>query len=185
MRRKNDRQRFKSGHRRCINKYRQFPHAYEWGRYPPSRVADNPLTSAHYTGVKSAHFGERARAWRIVAGSEPETVAWGVEPLVISRYAAQNYPLDIINKRREERRGWSWLSVTALDPGDPAPARVRRDNDIAVLRYIDAKMGEDPQARWESSRWEIPWREWTPQERSLSSTAAGDPGPIADFLRRA
>jgi hypothetical protein len=52
------------------------------------------------------------RTWRIVAGS-PESL--DTEPLVISRYAARDYPLDIVNKRREERRGWSWLSITALE----------------------------------------------------------------------
>jgi hypothetical protein len=103
MHRKNGRQKFKSGHGRCTNEYRQFPHAYEWGGYRPSRNVNNPLTSAHSTGVKRPD-------WRIVAGS-PRSL--GTERLVTSRYAARDYPLDIINKRREERRGWSWLSVTA------------------------------------------------------------------------
>jgi hypothetical protein len=99
------------------------------------------------------------RTWRIVAGS-PESL--DTEPLVISRYAARDYPLDIVNKRREKRRGWSWLSITALEASEPE----------------DPKLSRPPLNR--------PW----PQTQTNSfiireSNRADDPGPMPDFLRRA
>src|SRR5262249_24713109 len=48
MRRKTERQRIKSGHKKCEAEYRKFPHAFS---YPPSRaqISDESLGSAHST----------------------------------------------------------------------------------------------------------------------------------------
>src|SRR5262249_660594 len=62
IRRKNERQRFGSGHKTCQNEYRRFPHVYDLPRRepPPSigKCTDGPK-SAHSTGLKTGPAGER------------------------------------------------------------------------------------------------------------------------------
>jgi hypothetical protein len=51
LRRKNEQQRFGSGHAICRNEYRRFPHVYDWKS--PNR--DHPTGNAR-VGGRSAHF---------------------------------------------------------------------------------------------------------------------------------
>jgi hypothetical protein len=67
MTRKRGRQLFKSGHRVCQSDYRKFPRAYDFPRVPTAQkgsdspIVNNPLGSAHFTGLKIGLEGERPR----------------------------------------------------------------------------------------------------------------------------
>jgi hypothetical protein len=61
MKRKREGQRLKSGHIRCYNEYRRFPHVYDLpGRTAPKR--DERARSAHFTGLKTGLAAIRAPA---------------------------------------------------------------------------------------------------------------------------
>jgi hypothetical protein len=67
MRRKRERQRLKSGHRRCEAEYRKFPRVYDYPRDEPPQeggigpFADESLAEAHFTRGFSRLEGERPR----------------------------------------------------------------------------------------------------------------------------
>src|SRR6516162_4632612 len=67
MRRKRERQRLKSGHRRCEAEYRKFPRVYDYPRDEPAQkggrgpFADESLAEAHFTHGFSRLEGERPR----------------------------------------------------------------------------------------------------------------------------
>jgi len=62
IRRKNERQRFGSGHKTCQNEYRRFPHVYDLPRREPlpsiGKCTDGPK-SAHSTGLEIGAAGDR------------------------------------------------------------------------------------------------------------------------------
>src|SRR6266487_2171733 len=56
MRRKNERQRFGSGHRTCQAEYRRFPHVFEpphHSQLPQAVLITRPSRNAHFTGLKT------------------------------------------------------------------------------------------------------------------------------------
>jgi hypothetical protein len=59
MRRKNERQRVGSGHKRCSKEYRRFPGAYEHLGYYPSQDVIDPLKNPANTGSKTAPLPDR------------------------------------------------------------------------------------------------------------------------------
>jgi hypothetical protein len=67
MRRKHERQRLKSGHRRCEAEYRKFPRVYDYPRDAPAQkegigpFADESLAEAHFTRGFRRLEGERPR----------------------------------------------------------------------------------------------------------------------------
>jgi hypothetical protein len=61
MRRKRERQRLKSGHRRCEAEYRKFPSVYDYPRWGIGPFADESLAEAHFTRGFSRLEGERPR----------------------------------------------------------------------------------------------------------------------------
>jgi hypothetical protein len=65
MRRKSERQRFKSGHTVCASEYRRFPHVYDYESTHPSRVVDNPSANLDSRRVESA-----------LAGQQPLSMFW-------------------------------------------------------------------------------------------------------------
>ena len=68
MQRKNERQRFKSGHAVCRAEYQRFPHVYELPRYHGSPTPTTAPRNADKTGLKTGDKAERR--WRQIAGAE-------------------------------------------------------------------------------------------------------------------
>ena len=77
MQRKDERQRFKSGHRVCQREHHKFPRAYDLPRQTgrSTGFVRQPPAEAHSTGLKSAHEGDRP-PFRCLAHWR-----WGGDPL--------------------------------------------------------------------------------------------------------
>jgi hypothetical protein len=66
LRRKNERQRFGSGHAVCAAEYKRFPRVYDLPRYPSSPASTTASRSADKAGLKTGD--KRERRWRQIAG---------------------------------------------------------------------------------------------------------------------
>jgi hypothetical protein len=66
IRRKNERQRFGSGHKRCQGEYRRFPHRYDHSGYHPSQNARGPLKNPIKPVIKEGNSDDRGcpLGWR-------------------------------------------------------------------------------------------------------------------------
>ena len=107
IRRKNDRQKFGSGHAVCRSEYKRFPHVYNYPKGPnPSHPTSTSIEggrSAHFMGLKTGDKSDRG--WRQIAGpklSERELALATVGPL---RMAAGPPSDRFINLVAAARRG--------------------------------------------------------------------------------
>jgi hypothetical protein len=151
MQRKQENQRFKSGHGTCKAEYRRFPHVYDWPKASKpvempacSSDAQHPLRSAHSTGLKSAHNGDRPKAhclreWRW--GGDPENgdhSLYDRDGLTIARIVLVGGRYHLRSPIATPRQSWSDLDAAKRAaecialmamPLDPkVAARIKKDN---------------------------------------------------------
>jgi hypothetical protein len=75
IRRKNEAQKFGSGHKVCAAEYRRFPGAYDHLGYPPSPIANEGGGNPHEMGTKTAHSAGRAWCWEANLDIEHQLLA--------------------------------------------------------------------------------------------------------------
>src|SRR5262249_44305054 len=154
MRRKRERQRLKSGHRRCETEYRKFPRVYGFPRDESAQqggtcpFADESLAEAHFTGLKSDVRGDRPshrclRGWRWGGDGIRDPSLYGSDGLTIARVVPEGdgryhlqKPIAIPRQAwahlEEAKRGAESLALMAmpLEAVDPKlAARIKRDNE--------------------------------------------------------
>jgi len=145
MRRKNERQRFGSGHRACQAEYRRFPHVFERPRHsqlPQAILITRPSRNAHFTGLKTrvraTHRCLREWFWTDEVDCDLELRDQAGQALARLEHNRGRYrltrpytfpilswpdrDLDFVKRRAESAA----LNALALDPA--TKARVDRDN---------------------------------------------------------
>ena len=189
MRRKNERQRFGSGHRTCQAEYRRFPHVFEPPRHsqlPQAGFSETKLRNAHSTGLKTGIGGDRS-PFKCLA-----RYGWGGDPdhgdhslydgngLTVARIVLQDdgrYHLrtpatwprvswpDLVEARRHAEA----LALVAIPVDPKLAARIRRDNETPLPLGLPLNLQPSQAAAILS--------DWKP-------VGTGAAPPIPDFLRR-
>jgi hypothetical protein len=189
LRRKNERQRFGSGHKACQTEYRRFPHVYDYktdktGLYPVQCTTE--LRSAHFTGLKFGISGHPPSAhclceWWWGDPVEGDLSLYDKDGLALARLVLEGgrYHLrsPLIRPRpswpnlEQARRGTETLALCSI-PLDPnLAARIKRYNTTPppmgppLNRPVAMPVVESPSI--------------------APADFEGDPLEIPDFLRKA
>jgi hypothetical protein len=189
IRRKNDWQKFGSGHATCRAEYRRFPHVYDYNplkTHPGSLDASIPLGGPHFTGLKSANETDRA-FWRFDAAGKGwrwESEADWDEHRLYDRDGKLAACLWGVG------RHWYLLHPKTIPfqsaVGLEAGKRLAFSIALANLPLDEATAARIERANANSA----PFLARTPPDTTYDFKIAeakvpGDPGPIPEFLPRA
>ena len=170
MRRKNDAQRFGSGHAVCRSEYRRFPGVFDHPQVRDGYGGTAPVIEAPHTSIKPGP------KWRVVAGPplSPTSFRLATLPLAPAVAAAQARQQEWYEQHRRERREAAKRAAqTSLFEPDSAPL-----NLLGGYRFANAPaIGADLV------------KAITRTESRLKSSAPplapdADPWALPDFLRR-
>ena len=170
MRRKNDAQRFGSGHAVCRSEYRRFPGVFDHPQVRDGYGGTAPVIEAPETSIKPA------LGWRVVAGPplSPTSLRLAtlpLDPAVAARQAQQH--AGYVELRRQRREAARRAADVALFKPDSAPLNLLGGYRFANAPAIGADLVKAI-ARTESRL-----------ESSASPLVPdADPWALPDFLRR-
>ena len=135
MRRKRDDQRFKNGHKTCQNKYRRFPHVFDYpGVNPghPAGVAMSASQTLDSSGSKVAVGGDLPRKmfWRDKAGR-----GWCWESEDLGEHRLFSRPGDLAARLNERGGKWmlTWPRVFPVQQAEDAGKRLAVSAALAAL----------------------------------------------------
>jgi hypothetical protein len=193
MRRKVESQRFGSGHAKCRAERRRFPHVYDWPeRLKAAQTSEgSPAArgrgrSAHFTGLKTRGLADRpSRDLGLPRGWRWETPTDWQEHLLLDRDGKLVARLWLVGER------WYLLRRRATplqsSPDPQAAKKIAAGVALAALP-IDAATAANVERANTNARPYLPRRPragTTYDFKIKRAEAAGDPGPIPDFLNRA
>jgi len=147
IRRKNERQRFGSGHKTCEQEYRRFPHVYDLPKHEPPQPPVRCTTgsrSAHSTGLKGGDRADRPpfnclRGWCWGADGDRDHSLYDRDGLTVARLVLEGdgryhlrapltWPRMAWSDLDEAERCAESLALCNLPLDPPRAARIKQDN---------------------------------------------------------